>query len=139
MKARWLVWASAVVAAAFVTQAMAEEGGQAEKPKKDKPPAAKSFKGIVSAKAADAAADVVAVLTTKKGDVEKKLNLLTADATLKTKIEELAAKSAKVTVKGELTADGNGINATDISETVAKPPKAGGEKKGGTAAPQPGA
>jgi hypothetical protein len=102
---------------------MAKEGGQGgEKAAK----AAKATKGVLSAKAADAAADVVAVLTAKIKGEEKKLNVITKDAALIEKIKPLVEKGATVSVTGALTADGTGIEATDVAEAVAKEKK---EKK----------
>ena len=142
MKSRWLVWACAAVAVAFMggLAANAADGGQANV-KPPAKPAVPSFKGVVSAKPADAAADVVAVLAAKVKGEEKKLNLLAKDDTVKAKIEELAAKNASVMVKGELSADGAAVTVASIAEAVAKPPKAPkaqGAAKSGEAAPQPG-
>ena len=75
--------------------------------------------GVLAAPAADAAADVVAVLTVKHPD-SKSFALKTADATLAGKIKELAAKSAMVVVKGELSADGKSIAVTKVNEAPAK-------------------
>jgi len=108
-----------LVAALLCVNALAGEG----KGKKDKPA---SFTGVLSAKAADAPAGVVAVLTVKKADEEKKCNLL-AEGDVATKLTELAGKGASVTVKGTETADG--IKVTEVEEKAAK--KEGGRKKKG--------
>lgn len=110
-----------LVAALLCVNALAADKGKKDKPAK--------FAGVLSAKAADAPAGVVAVLTIKKDDVEKKCNLL-ADGDLATKLADLAGKGASVTVMGTETADG--IKVTDVEE------KAAGKKEGGHKKPPKG-
>ena len=88
---------------AGVCAAVAEE---AAKPAAAKPAAAAKteWKGALSAPAAGADASVVAVLMVKK-PAEKYYNLTSTDAAVTTTLKDLAAKGAKVDVKGELSKD----------------------------------
>ena len=102
------------VLAAFVCASVmaAEEGKGAAKPK--------SFAGKLSAKPADAPADVVAILTgaaKSKGEAGKaaeKTYKLTATGDVATKLTDLAAKGAEVVVKG--TEANDTIAVTDVEE-----------------------
>ena len=78
------------------------------------------WKGVLSAPAAGAAADVVGVLTIKKGDTSKAYNLTSADAEVVAKIKDEATKGATVVVKGEANKDDTAIAVTKCME----PPKA---------------
>ena len=143
MRSRLLVWLCVIGVAAVVgNPALAAEGGAKAGAKGGaKAPKAPTYKGVVSEKGADAAADVIAVLATKVDGADKTLNLLCKDEAIVAKIKDLAAKKATVTVKGSLTADGTGIDVTDIAEAAAKGGgKDGGAKKkgGGQAKPEAG-
>ena len=116
---------ASVVLAAFVCASVmgAEEGKGAPKPK--------NYSGKLSAKPADAPAEVVAVLTyapKAKKDVkaEEKQYKLTATGDVATKLTDLAAKGAEVQVKG--TETGDTIAVVDVQEKGAK---AEGHKKEG--------
>jgi hypothetical protein len=113
---------ASVVLAAFVCASVmgAEEGKGAPKPK--------NYSGKLSAKPADAPAEVVAVLTCAargKKDTEKQYKL-TATGDVATKLTDLAAKGAEVQVKG--TETGDTIAVVDVQERGAK---AEGHKKEG--------
>jgi hypothetical protein len=134
MRSRLWVWLCVIGVAALVgNPAFAAEGGAKAGGKAAKAPKAPTFKGVVSEKGADAAADVIAVLATKVEGADKTLNLLAKDDAVTAKIKDLAAKKANVTVKGSLTADGTGIDVTDIAEVAAKAggKEGGARKKGG--------
>jgi hypothetical protein len=149
-----VVWLTVAGLAIGVGAALAEEGGghaakvkparvakeggghAAKVAKAGKEGVAKvpTYKGIVGAKAADAPADVLAVLktTVKKdggGQEEKTYNLLATDASVADQIKLLANKGAEAAVTGTLTVDGTGINATAIQEKGARGGK-GGERGG---------
>ena len=106
------------VAAALACAAVA-----AEKPAKHD--AAKNaerteWRGTVAAPAADAAADVVAVLTVKRHDESKTISLKVADATLAAAVKDLAGKGAMVVVKGKMAADEKSIDVTACTEAKAE-------------------
>mgnify|MGYP001143083809 CR=1 FL=1 len=119
-----------VVLAAFVCASVmgAEEAKGQAKPKK--------YVGKLSAKPADAPAEVVAVLTCAaraKKDVkaEEKVYKLTATGDVATKLTDLAAKGAQVQVTG--TEAGDTIAVTEVEEKAAKAEgqKREGRRKGG--------
>jgi hypothetical protein len=78
------------------------------------------WKGVLSAPATNAVADVVAVLTVKHGEAVKTYNITSADAEVAAKIKDGAAKGATASVKGELSADETVIAATKYEEVTAK-------------------
>jgi hypothetical protein len=74
-------------------------------------------RGTLSAAPAGADAKVLGVLKVKVEGVEKSLNVLPANDTVAATIKDLVAKGAKVTVKGEKSADGNSITVSEIKES----------------------
>lgn len=86
-------------------------------------PGPKAHRGILADKPADAAAGVVAVLNVKKHkEGVEVFSIITSDEALIKKIADLKTKGATVVVKGNVTADGKGINAVSIEEAVAHRP-----------------
>jgi hypothetical protein len=99
-------------------------------------PGPKPHRGILADKPADAAAGVVAVLNVKQhkeGDAV--FSIITSDEALAKKIADLKTKGGKVVVKGDVTADGKGINAVSIEEAVAHRPAEKAPKADAAAAP----
>lgn len=99
-------------------------------PKKEVVQKARSFKGTLAAKPAEAAADVVAVLTVKgKGQDAKETayNVVAADKAVTDKITELLAKGGDIVIKGIVSEDGKSITAKDAAVAPVKP---AGEKGG---------
>ena len=76
------------------------------------------WKGDLSVAPTNAAADVVAVLSVKRGDVVKTYNLTSADAEVVAKIKEGATKGTTVVVKGELNKDETAIAVTKCTEAA---------------------
>jgi hypothetical protein len=75
----------------------------------------KIWHGVLAAPATNAPADVVAVLAVKKGPVSS-LKLTATDAAVVAQLKELAAKSARVSIKGALSADKQYIAVTACKE-----------------------
>lgn len=134
MKSRIQFVSGLVVAGLLSGFAMGAADGAAEAskdaPKKEVTQKAKSFKGTLAAKPAEAAADVVAVLTVKgKGQDAKETvyNVVAADKAVTDKITELLAKGGDIVVKGVVSEDGKSITAKDAAVAPVKP--AGGKGK----------
>ena len=73
--------------------------------------------GALSAAPAGSDAKVLGVLTTKSKDAgEQTLNVIAANDEVAATIKGLVAKSAKVSVKGEKSADGKSITVSEIKE-----------------------
>jgi len=102
-----------VVALLFSFVATAEEG-------KERVKGPGGMYGTLSAAPAGADAKVLGVLKAKTKDGEKSLNLLAANDTVAATIKELVAKSARVIVKGEKSADGNSVTVSEIKEAPVK-------------------
>lgn len=131
MKSRILMCLAVVSMVCFAANMAVAKDDAAKAPKASK------VKGVLSAKADGAAEGVVAILTAKVKKEEKKLNVITKDEKVIEKIKPLVEKGAEVTVIGTMTADGTGIEATDVAEAAAKAPKK--EKAGGGEAKEGGA
>ena len=138
MKSRLMigVCAAAVICGSSVGVLAKEKHAGANRDRSQNAPAAdtakqdRPHKGLVSEKAADAATNVVAVLTWKsKAGEEKKYNLLAAEHAMINLIMTFVGREA--VVKGPVTADGTGIDVTDIVE----PGKGGGKAHGPKLAP----
>jgi hypothetical protein len=109
-------------------------------PKKEATPKSRNYRGTLAAKPADAAADVLAVLTVKSKGKETTYNVVATDQAAIDKIKDLLAKGGEVAVKGMVSEDGKSITASDAAVAPVKP--AGGqggkgksEKKAQEAAP----
>ena len=95
-------------------------------------PAAKSYKGTLAAKAADAAANVLAVLTVKgrgKDAADTTYNVLATDEAVIAKIKELLALGGNVVIKGVASDDGKSITASEAKAQEVKAPAAAGEHR----------
>lgn len=103
----------AVVVSGFGLSVLAEGDADAATPKKEGH-GGKEIRGVLSAKGADAAENVLAVLTSKSKDGEKKYNLTSSDKEVVEKIKTLVEKNATVAVKGTVTE--NTIDVTKIAE-----------------------
>jgi hypothetical protein len=114
----------AVVLAVSGSILAADQGAvEVKAPKAEKPHGGpRGFMGKLAEKPADAAAGVVAALTVTRQDKETVFSVIASDEALVKKIADLQSKGVKVVVKGELTADGKGINAVSAEEIVARPP-----------------
>ncbi|MEI6211790.1 MAG: hypothetical protein WCR06_09220 [bacterium] len=73
-----------------------------------------TWRGVLSAPAADAAAGVIAVLTDARGAVSKAYNLTSADAEVAAKIKDAAGKGESVVVNGEMNAEKSAIAVTKM-------------------------
>ncbi|MFZ4394207.1 MAG: hypothetical protein ACOYOU_01115 [Kiritimatiellia bacterium] len=73
-----------------------------------------TWKGVLSAPAADAAAGVIAVLTDPRGAVSKAYNLTSADAEVAAKIKDAAGKGESVVVNGDMNAEKTAIAVTKM-------------------------
>ena len=118
-----LLTAMGVSAAVVMAQEKAVDAAKA-KPHSDAAPmmphVKKHHTGMLSEKPADAAAEIVAVLTVKdKEGKEAKYNVTAADSAVADKVKALISKEATVT--GDLNADKTAIAATEVAEKVAKP------------------
>jgi hypothetical protein len=130
MKKGLMSLAVAGVMLAGMGVAMAEEAAAPKADAPAKPHAARNeWKGALSAPAAGAAADVVAVLTVNKRNAAKTLNLTAADAEVVAKLKDGATKGATVVVIGEINKEETAVAVTKVTEPKAageKPPKAAG-------------
>jgi len=109
--------------------ALAQDATPASKPAAAKPAAAKvrtEWQGVIAVPATNAAADVVATLTTKEHKTKAfalKLSPV-ADATVAAQIKDLVIKGASVKIKGELSSDGTTILVKSVTEVApAKDPE----------------
>jgi hypothetical protein len=131
MRSRIQFVSGLVIAAmmAGMVMAAAEAAKKDDGAKKESAPKAKHYRGMLAAKPADAAANVLATLTVKgREDKEVVYSVLATDELVVGKIAELLAKGEKVSITGELSADGKSITA---SEAVAAPAKKTGDKAKG--------
>jgi hypothetical protein len=103
-------------------------------PKKEGAVAEKTLKGVLSAKPADAAANIAAVLTVKaKGGNETAYNVIAKDEAVAGKITALLAGAGNVVIKGVVSEDGKSVTASDAMTPPVK--AAGGEKPKGVKIP----
>ncbi len=132
MKSR-IQFVSGLVVAAMLAGMVMAEGDAAKKEdgaKKESAPKAKTYKGTLAAKPADAAADVVAVLTVKGKEKETVYNVTAADQAVAAKITELLAKGGDIAIKGIASEDGKSIAAAAAAVAPVKNAGGqGGEKK----------
>jgi hypothetical protein len=87
--------------------------------------------GALSEAPAGGDAKVVAVLTTKDKETKqaKTINVIAANDALATQLKDLAKKGAKVKIKGEVSADGASITASEVDEAPAKGADGGDKPK----------
>ncbi len=109
----------AVMAAEPATPATPATGAAGTAPAKG----GKVLKGVLSAPAAGAAADVVAVLTVTVKDATKTYNLTCADAEVAAKIKAGVTKGAIVKVHGELGKGSTSFAVTTCEEAGKHPAK----------------
>ncbi|MEI8243284.1 MAG: hypothetical protein WCI17_08465 [bacterium] len=98
--------------------AMAAENAAPKHDAAAKPHVRTQWRGVLSAPATNAAADVVAVLTAKVREGTKAYNLTCADAEVAAKIKDAAAKGATMVINGELNKEETAIAANKCTEPV---------------------
>lgn len=127
-----------VIAGLLAGTVMAEaDAPKTEVVKKEVVAKAKVYKGALAAKPADAAANVLAVLTVKgrgKDAADTTYSVIATDEAVKTKITDLLAKGGDVAIKGLLSEDGKSITASDA---VVAPVKATAGHHNSDKAPAP--